>query len=139
MELLTFIRLFFSSHVAPVAGNLFLRKQPGLFHERKTRPRRTTSSFRFAMVALAKFFGWRDALVMLASSHQTLEGCDTRPSPERRLVDRQPASRGGVGVTSSLDGGEGPTSPEFRDCCGTQPGFPKWYFREKLCELAASS
>jgi putative transposase len=59
--LLTFIRLFFSSHVALVAENLFLRKQVALFQERKTRPRRTTTSFRLAMVTLAKFFDWRGA------------------------------------------------------------------------------
>jgi putative transposase len=60
--LLTFIRLFFCSHVALVAENLFLWKQLALFQERKAKPRRTTASFRLAMVALAKFFDWRDAL-----------------------------------------------------------------------------
>jgi hypothetical protein len=60
--LLTLICLFFSSHAALVAENLFLRKQLTLFQERKTRPRWTTASFRLAMVALAKFFDWRDAL-----------------------------------------------------------------------------
>jgi hypothetical protein len=63
--LLTFIRLFLSSHVAVVAENLFLRKQLALFQERKTRPRRTTALFRLAMVALAKFFDWRDALAIV--------------------------------------------------------------------------
>jgi putative transposase len=63
--LLTFIRLFFSSHVALMAENLFLRKQLALFQERKAKPRRTTASFRLAMVALAKFFDWRDALAIV--------------------------------------------------------------------------
>jgi len=63
--LLTFIRLFFSSHVALVDENLFLRKQLALFQERKAKPRRTTASFRLAMVALAKFFDWRDALAIV--------------------------------------------------------------------------
>ena len=62
MELLTFIRLFLSSHVALVAENLFLRKQLALFQERKSRPRPTTALFRLAMVALAKFFDWRETL-----------------------------------------------------------------------------
>jgi putative transposase len=44
---------------------LFLRKQLALFQERKTRPRRTTPSFRLAMVALGKFFDWRDALAIV--------------------------------------------------------------------------
>jgi putative transposase len=48
-----------------VAENLFLRKQIALFQERKTRPRRTTTSFRLAMVALAKFFDWRNALAIV--------------------------------------------------------------------------
>jgi putative transposase len=63
--LLTFIRLFLTSRVALIAENLFLRKQLALFQERKAKPRRTTASFRLAMVALAKFFDWRDALVIV--------------------------------------------------------------------------
>ena len=63
--MLTFIRLFLSSHVALVAENLFLRKQLALFRERETRPRGTTASIRLAMVALAKFFDWRDALAIV--------------------------------------------------------------------------
>jgi putative transposase len=62
--LLTFIRLLFSSRLALVAENLFLRKQLALFQERKSRPRRTTASFRLAMVALAKS-NWSDALVIV--------------------------------------------------------------------------
>jgi putative transposase len=63
--LLTFIGLFFSSRAALIAENLFLRRQLALFHERKAKPHRTTASFRLAMVALAKFFDWRDALVIV--------------------------------------------------------------------------
>src|SRR6266478_10213251 len=48
-----------------MAENLFLRRQLGLFQERKVKPRRTAASFRLAMVALAKFFDWRDALVIV--------------------------------------------------------------------------
>src|ERR1700675_2592115 len=65
MELLTFIRLFLTSRVALIAENLFLRKQLALFQERKAKPRRTTASFRLRMVALARFFVWRDALVVV--------------------------------------------------------------------------
>jgi putative transposase len=63
--LVTFIRLFFSSRTALVAENLFLRKQLAMFRERKVKPRRTTISIRLAMVALARFFDWRDALVIV--------------------------------------------------------------------------
>ena len=48
-----------------MAENLFLRKQLALFRECKTRPRRTPASFRLAMVGRAKFFDWRDALVIV--------------------------------------------------------------------------
>jgi hypothetical protein len=63
--LLTFIGLFFSSRVALIAENLFRRKQLALFQERKAKPRWITASFRLTMVALAKFFDWRDALVIV--------------------------------------------------------------------------
>ena len=68
MELLTFIRLFLTSRVALIAENLLLRKQLALFQERKAKPRRTTASFRLRMVALARFFVWRDALVAIRES-----------------------------------------------------------------------
>jgi hypothetical protein len=48
-----------------MAENLFLRKQLVLFQERKARPRRTTASYRLAMVVPAKFFAWRDALLIV--------------------------------------------------------------------------
>jgi len=63
--LLTFIRLFHTSRVALIAENLFLRKQLALFQEREAKPRRTTATFRLAIVVLAKFFDWRDALVIV--------------------------------------------------------------------------
>jgi transposase InsO family protein len=63
--LLALIRLFLSRRVAPIAENLFLRKQLALFQERKAKPRRTTPTFRLAMVVLARFFDWRSALVIV--------------------------------------------------------------------------
>jgi putative transposase len=63
--LLTIIGLLFSTRPALVAENLFLRKQLSLFQERKAKPRRTTPTFRFAMVTLARFFDWRNALVIV--------------------------------------------------------------------------
>ena len=48
-----------------MAENLFLRKQLALFQERQARPRRTTAPLRLAMVALARFFDWRNALVIV--------------------------------------------------------------------------
>jgi putative transposase len=59
------IGLFFSSRAALIAENLFLRKQLALFQERKAKPRRTTVAIRAIMVALGRFFDWRDALVLV--------------------------------------------------------------------------
>jgi hypothetical protein len=89
--LLTFIRLFFSSRVALVAENLFLRKQLALFQERKTTRHRTTASFRLAMVALAKFFNWRNALMIVKPEtfggwHRTLRTADRDPSGASALI-----------------------------------------------------
>jgi putative transposase len=64
MGLPTLIRLFISTRVALIAENLFLRKQLALLQERQAKPRRTTAPLRLAMVALAKFFDWRNALVV---------------------------------------------------------------------------
>ena len=61
----TFLRLLFTSRWALVAENLFLRKQLALFQERKVKPRRSTPSVRFALVALARLFEWRTALVIV--------------------------------------------------------------------------
>ena len=56
--------MFITSRAALMAENLFLRKQLALFQEREVKPRRTTASFRLAMVAIAKFFDWRGALAI---------------------------------------------------------------------------
>jgi len=63
--LFTLIRLFLSSRAALVAENLFLRKQLALFLEREAKRRRTTRAIRVAMVALARFFDWQRALVVV--------------------------------------------------------------------------
>jgi putative transposase len=57
--------LFIFTRVALIAENLFLRKQLALFQKRQAKSRRTTASLRLAMVALAKFFEWRNALVIV--------------------------------------------------------------------------
>jgi putative transposase len=65
VQLFTFIRLFLSSHTAVIAENLFLRKQLGLFQERKVKSRRATAATRAFMVLLSRFFNWREALVIV--------------------------------------------------------------------------
>ena len=65
VDVLTFLRLTFRSPSALAAENLFLRKQLGLYVERKKKPRRATNSVRFALANLARFFDWRDALTVV--------------------------------------------------------------------------
>jgi len=64
-ELLALLLLFLSSRAALMAENLFLRKQLALYQERKAKPRRIAMANRLAMIALARFFDWRDALVIV--------------------------------------------------------------------------
>lgn len=63
--MLTFLRVFFTSRAALIAENLFLRKQLAMFKERKLKPRLASRATRLAMIALARFFNWRDALVVV--------------------------------------------------------------------------
>lgn len=50
---------------ALAAENLFLRKQLALFQERKKKAVRTTAADRFVLSKLARFFDWRNALVIV--------------------------------------------------------------------------
>jgi transposase InsO family protein len=50
---------------AVVAENLFLRKQLGLFVERKIKPRRATDAIRFTLARLSRLFDWRNALTIV--------------------------------------------------------------------------
>jgi putative transposase len=64
-RLLSLIRILFATRAALLAENLFLRKQLALFRERKARRRRVTTITRAWLVALARFFAWRDALIVV--------------------------------------------------------------------------
>jgi hypothetical protein len=59
------IQLLFSSRMALIAENLFLRKQFALLKERGRKSRRSTASIRTTMVLLSRFFDWRQALVIV--------------------------------------------------------------------------
>src|SRR6516225_8515642 len=63
LDSLTFIRLCLRPTAAVAAENLFLRKQLGLFVERKIKPRRATDSIRFTLARLSHWFDWRNALI----------------------------------------------------------------------------
>src|SRR5215470_5994093 len=64
-DVLTFLLLCFRSPTAVAAENLFLRKQLGLYIERKIKPRRATNSVRFTLAHLSRFFDWRNALTVV--------------------------------------------------------------------------
>lgn len=65
LQLLTLLRLLLSGRAALVAENLFLRKQLVLFQERKFRPRAAPTTAKLWLIALARFFDWREALVIV--------------------------------------------------------------------------
>jgi len=65
--LIAFLRLLFIGRAALIAENLFLRKQLALFQERKARPRQAPALTRLSMIVLARFFDWRDTLVIVKS------------------------------------------------------------------------
>ena len=47
------------------AENRFLRRQLGLFKERGIKPRRADAATRISLAVLARFFDWRDALIVV--------------------------------------------------------------------------
>ena len=59
------LRLLLRSHAALAAENLFLRKQLALYQERHVTSRRATNATRFALVWLARWFDWRQALAIV--------------------------------------------------------------------------
>src|SRR5215472_9608731 len=65
LDALTFIKLCFRPTTTVVAENLFLRKQLGLFIERKAKPRRATDASRFTLARLSRLFDWRNALTIV--------------------------------------------------------------------------
>src|SRR5262249_9360362 len=65
IDAVVFLRLTLRSPSALAAENLFLRKQLGLYIERKKKPRRATNSVRFTLAQLMRFFEWSDALTVV--------------------------------------------------------------------------
>ena len=65
LDALTFIKLCSRPTITVAAENLFLRKQLGLFIERKAKPRRATDAIRCTLARLSRLFDWRDALTIV--------------------------------------------------------------------------
>src|SRR5215471_20749732 len=62
---LMFLRLWLRPSAAVAPENLFLRKQLGLYVERRVKPRRATDSVRFTLGQLSRWFDWREALLVV--------------------------------------------------------------------------
>ena len=65
VDTLTFINLCFKPATTVAAENLFLRKQLGLFVERKVKPRLPTDAIRLTLARLSRLFDWRNALTIV--------------------------------------------------------------------------
>jgi transposase InsO family protein len=63
--MLTFTWLLLQTRAAIVAESLFLRRQLAMFQERSARPRRAKPSERLMLLALARFFNWREVLTIV--------------------------------------------------------------------------
>src|SRR5262245_50346267 len=65
VDVVRFLRLCLRPAPVLAAGNLFLRKQLALYQERHVTPRRATAATRLALVWLARWFDWRQALAVV--------------------------------------------------------------------------
>src|ERR671938_593471 len=65
VDVVRFLRLCLRPAPVLAAENLFLRKQLALYQERHVTPRRATAAIRLALVWLARWFDWRQALVVV--------------------------------------------------------------------------
>src|SRR5690349_8593997 len=65
VDTLHFLRLCLRPPTALAAENLFLCKQLALYQGRHVKPRRPTAATRLALVWLARWFDWRQALAVV--------------------------------------------------------------------------
>jgi putative transposase len=65
VDVVRFLRCSLRSSAASAAENLFLRKQLALYQERHVTPRRASDATRLALVWLARWFDWRQALAVV--------------------------------------------------------------------------
>src|SRR6266568_6048970 len=65
VDTLHFLRLCLRSPTALAAENLFLRKQLALYQERQVKPQHATNAIRIALTWLARWFDWRQTLVVV--------------------------------------------------------------------------
>src|SRR5215813_11988274 len=117
LDALTFMRLCFRPTTTVAAENLFLRKQLGLFVERKVRPRRATDAIRFTLAGLSGLFDWRNALVIVKPDTGPLapQGIssvlETEVSTSRTTSSSRPTAE-----VDRRDGGEQPVLGRGAHC-----------------------
>lgn len=64
-DALAFLWSMFRSRSAPMAENLFLRKQLAFYQEHQIKPRRLTDAARLSLVFWSRFFEWKSALLIV--------------------------------------------------------------------------
>ncbi len=65
IDLVPFLVTTLRSRTALAAENLLLRKQVTLCRERQVTPRRASDPLRLKLVLLARWFAWREALIIV--------------------------------------------------------------------------
>ncbi len=65
IDLISFLFLLTRSQGKLAAENLFLRKQLAFYKEQGIKPSRVDSATKFTLVALSRFFDWKDALAFV--------------------------------------------------------------------------
>jgi hypothetical protein len=89
-DVLTSFCVRLRSPAALAAENLFLRKQLGLYVERKKKPRRATDAVRFTMAHLYRFFDWHECACGLSGLFTIAHKPFLRPSLPTLSVSLRP-------------------------------------------------
>ena len=94
VDVLTFMGMALRSRTALAAENLSLRKQLASYRERQVSPRRASHSIRLALVLLARWCAWREALAAPYAYGFVLHDRDSIYSPclDAALGPRQSAN-----------------------------------------------
>src|SRR6516164_918920 len=90
LDALTFIKLCFRPTTSVAAENLFLRKQLGLFIERRAKPRRATDAIRFTLARLSCLFDWRNALTENVIRHARVTAGNAVENPDQKGCRHRP-------------------------------------------------
>jgi hypothetical protein len=76
VDALRYLGLCLRPSAALAAENLFLRKQLALYQERHIKPKRATHATRIALLWLARWFDWWQALAMVQPATFIRRSCE---------------------------------------------------------------